>query len=820
MPLPTPESRFRPAGTLRLAWNRPASNWNEATPLGNGRIGAMLFGGASGRYALNDATVWSGTPDGPADALRDVLAAGAGPERLSRVRAALDEGRTREAEDLLMAFEGPYSQEFLPLADLDVHIDGAEAVAPARVLDLDEAAVTETLTIPGGTVRRRSWISAPARALIIEITADAAFTASVSLRTPLRDAGSAVLPDLSGITLDIVAPIDGAPLHETAVEPPLTYAGDDSEAFDAFAAVAVAWSTDGLAERTPEGVTLRGARRLLIALSTSSRAASWWAGEDEEGRSVSRETIRNHAGEQADAAVHRGASALFEEHVADRRRATPARFAIGGRREGTWDVDRDILRGPDLPLKATVIAEFGAYLLASCSRSGGPAANLQGIWNDELQPAWSSNYTININTEMNYWAAPVLGMDDAFEPLLGMVEKLARNGADVARDLYGARGWVGHHNSDLWGWALPVGGGHGAPSWAIWMMGGVWLTHSLWDAYEFGGDRELLRTRIWPLLRGAAEFGLDWLVPDADGRLRTSPSTSPENSFFAADGEGTAIGLTSASDLLLLQSLFERARTAIDVLQIDDAALHAELDEALAHLAPVIVRADGRIGEWSEDVVEVEPLHRHMTPLIGIHPLDVTTRERTPELFDAGIRLLDARGPGAMGWSWAWKIALRARMRDGETAASLLDEALTAFDGDAMRHGPVDGSEWGGLLPNLFSTHPPFQIDANLGFPASIAELLVQSHGGVVRLLPALPSDWREGDVQGIRARTGLEVDLAWSDGRLSEAQVRNRLDEDRDVVIEHDGVRLSPTIAAGGVFDVPVRDVADAVVGGSADAR
>ena len=192
-----------------------------------------------------------------------------------------------------------------------------------------------------------------------------------------------------------------------------------------------------------------------------------------------------------------------------------------------------------------------------------------------------------------------------------------------------------------------------------------------------------------------------------------------------------------------------------------------------------------------------------MTPLVGIHPLDVTTRERTPELFDAGIRLLDARGPGAMGWSWAWKIALRARIGDGDTAASLLDEALTAFDGDAMRHGPVDGSEWGGLLPNLFSTHPPFQIDANLGFPASIAELLVQSHGGVIRLLPALPSDWREGDVQGIRARTGIAVDLAWSDGRVRDARLRNLLDEDRDVVVEHDGRRISLTVPAGATVEV-----------------
>ncbi|WP_102191367.1 glycosyl hydrolase family 95 catalytic domain-containing protein [Microbacterium aurantiacum] len=820
MSRPTPETLPRPAGTLRLAWRSPASQWNEATPLGNGRIGAMLFGGASGRYALNDATVWSGSPDGPAVALREVLAAGAGPERLAKVREALDEGRTRDAEVLLMAFEGRYSQEFLPLAELHVRIEDAVAIDPARVLDLDEAVVTEDLSVPGGTVRRRSWISAPARALIVEITGDSAFTASVALGTQLHDAGSGFLENRDAMTLDIVAPIDGAPLHETAVESPLTYADEDSEVFDAFAAVALSWSTDGFAERTPDGVTFRGGRRLLIALSTSSRAASWWAGEDGEGRIASREAIRNHAREQADAAVSRGASALFEEHAADRRRATPARFAIGGRREGVWDVDRDILHGPDLQLKATVIAEFGAYLLASCSRSGGPAANLQGIWNDELRPAWSSNYTININTEMNYWAAPVLGMDDAFEPLVGMVAKLARNGAEVARDLYGARGWVAHHNSDLWGWALPVGGGHGAPSWAIWMMGGVWLTHNLWDSYAFGGDRELLRTRIWPLLRGAAEFGLDWLVPDDEGRLRTSPSTSPENSFVAADGEGTAIGLTSASDLLLLQSLFERARTAIEVLQLDERALLAEIDEALARLAPVIIRADGRIGEWSADVVEVEPLHRHMTPLVGIHPLDVTTRERTPELFEAGIRLLDARGPGAMGWSWAWKVALRARMGDGETAASLLDEALTAFDGDAMRHGPVDGSEWGGLLPNLFSTHPPFQIDANLGFPASIAEMLLQSHEGILRLLPALPSAWREGDVQGLRARTGIEVDLAWSDGRLREARLRNRLDEDRAVVVEYDGRRVSLTVPAGAVVHAPVGGLADALVGGVPDAR
>lgn len=802
------------AGNLRLSWAAPATRWEEAAPLGNGRIGAMAFGGADARYALNDSTLWSGTPDGPARALRDVRAKGAGPERLAEVRTALDSGDVRRAEDLLMTFEGPYSQEFLPLGDLRVQMSDAEPVGPARILDLDDAVLIETLRVADGTVRRRSWVSAPAHALVIEIEGDVEFTASVVLTTPLHSDGLDVRD--GGMTLGIVAPIDGAPLHEGPLQTPLRYA--DDEGYDAFTAASVAWRTDGRVETIADGAIIRGARRLLITLSSSSRAASWWAGADEEEwRNAPRTSIRDRAAEEADAAARREASALFDEHVADRRALTRARFAIGGRRGGTWDVERDLLRGDDLALKTTVIAEFGAYLLASCSRTGSPAANLQGIWNAELRPAWSSNYTININTEMNYWAAPVLGLDDPFEPLIALVEKLAENGADVARELYGARGWVAHHNSDLWGWTLPVGDGHGAPSWAIWMMGGVWLTHNLWDAYEFGGDRDLLRSRIWPVLRGAVEFCLDWLVPDADGRLRTSPSTSPENSFVAADGAGTAIGLTSASDLLLIQGLFERALQTIDTLDLDDSTLAAEIADALDALAPVGIRADGRLAEWSADVVEVEPLHRHLTPVLGIYPLEVTTRERTPELFDAGVRLLDARGPGAMGWSWAWKIALRARTGDGETASALLDEALTPFDGDATRHGPVDGSEWGGLLPNLFSTHPPFQIDANLGFPAAIAEMFVQSHGGGVRLLPALPAGFPSGEVRGIGVRTGLVADVAWSDGRLTEAVLHNRLTEDRTTDVALDGRRITLTVPAGSTVAVPVGALS---LSGASDAR
>ncbi|KQQ68887.1 glycosyl hydrolase family 95 catalytic domain-containing protein [Microbacterium sp. Leaf320] len=794
--------------TLRLTWDAPATLWEEATPLGNGRIGAMAFGGPGGRYQLNDSTVWSGSPDGPARALQNVRARGAGPERLAEVRAALASGDVRLAEDLLMAFEGPYSQEFLPLADLHVRIDGLEAdpETPARTLDLDAATLSETLRIPGGRLTRRSWVSAPAQALIIELTSDVEFDTVVELSTPLR---GRVVDSSDALMLDVQAPVDGAPLHEESVDPPLRYAQEDSD-FDAYAAVAVALNSDGEVRRSDGRVVVHRARRLLIALSTSSRAGSWWADADGDWRTASRETIRDRARERADAAAQRDVQALLAEHVADRRRVTRARFAIGSRREGAWSVDRDVLHGSDPLLRATVAAEYGMYLLASSSRAGSPAANLQGIWNDQLQPAWSSNYTININTEMNYWSAPVLLSPDALEPLLALVEHLAGTGTDVARELYGARGWVAHHNSDVWGWSLPVGDGHGAASWAIWMMGGVWLTHNLWDAYEFSGDRDLLRERIWPVMRGAVEFCLDWLVADADGVLHTSPSTAPENSYVAADGLPTALGLTATSDLALIGGLFERALVAIDDLEIDDA-LEAEVRGALAALTPLQVGSDGRLLEWSAEVEEHEPLHRHLSPVVGLYPLDTVTPEGTPELFDASVRLIDARGPGAMGWSWAWKIALRARARQGDVAASLLEEALTPFDGDATRHGPVDGSEWGGLLPNLFSTHPPFQIDGNLGFPAAIAEMLVQSHGGRVHLLPALPQSWRLGDVQGIAVRPGLVLDLSWSDGQMTSAALHNHGSEDRTVLVRLADSEAIVDVAAGSTTDIALPLASDA---------
>lgn len=778
--------------TLRLAWSEPAARWEEAAPIGDGLLGAMVFGGSAGRYQVNDATVWSGAPGIPAEELRRVLSQGAGPDRLHEVRAALRDGELERAEDLLMTFEGRYSQEFLPFVDLSVEIPGAAPAegSPARVLDLDRALVEETLQAGDARIRRVSRVRD--RTLLIEVVADTPVPEmNIALSTPLRELARTEAD--ATLSLDIAVPIDGAPLHESSVVPPLRYAGPDDE-YDGFAAAVLAVRSDGTTETDGSGLTIRHARRLLIALSSSTRAESWWAGTDDEWRSVSPETIRDRARDRALDAIAESAGKSRDD---EQRHPVPARFAIGGRREGCWDVEADILRGSDDALKATVAAEYGRYLLTSSSRAGGPAANLQGIWNGELRPAWSSNYTININTQMNYWAAGPLGVTAHAEPLIALVERMAATGRDVARELYGCRGWVAHHNSDFWGWSLPVGMGHGSPSWAIWMMGGGWLTHSLWDHYEFTADESLLRDRIWPLLRGATEFCLGWLQADDDVAFLT-PSTSPENSYIAADGSPRALGLTATMDRELIRSLFQRALHALDVLGATDP-LRPEIEAALALIPEPGIGLDGRLLEWSEEVPEHEPAHRHLSAIVGLYPLDLITPQSTPTLADAARRFLDARGPGAMGWSWAWKIALRARLGDGETAHELLQQALTPYDGDARRHGPVDGSEWGGLLPNLFSTHPPFQIDGNLGFPAAIAEMLVQSHAGVVHLLPALPAAWPDGRVTGLGVRGGLTVDLVWSHSELESAVLHNPKPASCKVRVRYGTAELDLRIPAGG---------------------
>ncbi|HEX4723599.1 MAG TPA: glycoside hydrolase N-terminal domain-containing protein [Pseudonocardiaceae bacterium] len=760
-------------GDLILAWPRPAENWCDAAPIGNGRLGAMVFGGARrARLTINDSTVWSGTPHGPAAALRDVIASGAGPERLARVRDAVLAEDYRPAESLLMSFEGPYSQEFLPLADLWLSF-GGEAEYHGRTLNLDDGVIEERFTVTGQHVVRRSWASRPAGAICVAVSVDGTVYTRLELSSPLHVVRRVI--GASSLTFGIEIPVDGAPRHEPQVAEPLRYGGGRVDGYDAFGALAVAIDTDGEISVSSTGFTISGMSRLLVTVSTSTAGEDAWATPPGTPlpRSAPRAEHLDRATARAATALAQGAAELLLAHDADLRAllATTS-LTVGDRRGGLVDVATEVLSGKDEQLTATVIFQFGRYLLASSSRQhSGPPANLQGLWNADLRPAWSSNYTININTQMNYWGAEPAGLSDCHGPLFDLLDRLAVTGGAVAGELYGARGWVTHHNTDMWGWALPVGMGHGNPSWAIWMMGGAWLVQHVWDHYEFTQDTEFLAERAWPLLRGCSLFCLDWLVEGRDGWLETVPSTSPENLFISRQGTSESLTYSTTMDIALIRAVFTNTLCAAEILGRGDPVC-AEIAIALPRLRPPRISADGRLAEWVVDHVEHDPLHRHMSPMVALYPLNQIDAEDTPELAAAARRLLDRRGPGAMGWSWSWKIALRARLGDGDTARDLLEEATRPFAGDPTLDAPVDGSEWGGLLPNLFSTHPPCQLDGNYGLMAGIAELLAHSHGGVVRVLPALPTAWPTGSVRGLRCRGGLAVDIDWHDGELAALTV------------------------------------------------
>lgn len=778
------------SGDLVLAWPRPADSWFEAAPVGNGRLGAMVFGGVRrSRWQINDSSVWSGTPSTPGAGLADVLAAGAGPRRLAEVREAIRAQDYRRAEGLLMTFEGRYSQEYLPFVDLWMSLGGSDSGYSGRTLNLDSGVVAEEFEADGRRIVRRTWASRPAGAVCVAVEAGGgAVDIELELTSELR------VVRRSGLSIAVELPVDGAPTHEPSVEPH-RYGDGPVDGYDPFGVAAMAVDTDGEVSVADGVVRIARASRLLVVVTSSTAGADFWSGNDP----MSRDGHRDRAARNAQAALARGGELLLREHEADLRGLLGGmELTVGARRGGTFDVAQEVVSGADELLTATVIVQLGRYLLASASRpGGGPPPGLQGIWNQEMSPPWSANYTVNINTQMNYWGAETTGLGDCHEPLFRLIERLAETGGPVARELYDARGWVTHHNTDMWGWALPVGMRHGSPSWALWMMGGVWLTRHVWEHFEFTQDLDFLRYRAWPLMRSCAEFCLDWLVEGEDGLLDTIPSTSPENLFVSRAGTVESLSVSTAMDVALIRALFTRCLTAAEVLAADDPVCD-EISAALPRLRSPGLTADGRLLEWGEDFAEQDPHHRHVSHLIGLYPLDQIDPERTPALADAALASLERRGSGAMGWSWSWKIALRARLFDAVAARELLLEAVRPFGGDPGQSAPPEGTEWGGLLPNLFSTHPPFQMDGNFGLSAAVVEMLVQSHGGVVRVLPALPAEWTEGTCRGVRCRGGVAVDLAWSGGRLSGVTVRRLHGVDGPVVVDYRGRRREVAVACG----------------------
>jgi len=724
-------------GKLKLWYDKPATVWDEALPIGNGRLGAMVFGDpVNEKLQLNESSFWSGGPsrnDNPD-----------GQTKLDSIRLLIFKGDYRTANNLAnktLTAKKLHGAEYQTIGDLNLAFEGVDTYTNYyRELDLGRAMFTSTFQANGITYKREAFVSVPDQAIVIHLTASkpGSLSFTANFKGELQKSVKAVdkqTIEMTGLSGD----------HEGVT---------GKVRSDARARII---NTGGTTAIDADKVRVSNANEVVILVSIATNFTDY---KTLSGNEVER--CINYL----TTAAKKPYETMVKDHVAAYQKYfNRVNFDLGTTPAANNPTDERIrnFSKSDDPELVSMYYQFGRYLLICSSQPGGQAANLQGIWNGSTNPMWDSKYTININTEMNYWPAEKCNLSEMHEPLIKLIRELSESGKETARVMYGSNGWVAHHNTDIW----RITGVVDFADSGLWPMGGAWLSQHLWEKFLYTGDKKYLES-VYPILKSACDFYQDFLIEEPTHKwLVVSPSVSPENT---ATGHGSALSAGTTMDNQLLLDLYTKTIRAGKLLN-KDATYLANLQKTIGRLAPMQIGQYGQLQEWMSDWDNPKDNNRHVSHLYGMFPSNQISPYTNPELFDAVRTSLILRGDVSTGWSMGWKVNLWARLLDGNHAKKLITDQLTLIDPKQRR-----GGGGGGTYPNFFDAHPPFQIDGNFGCTSGITEMLLQSQDGLINILPALPDDWKKGSITGLKAYGGFEVSITWDNNQAQTVVIKSTL--------------------------------------------